>query len=176
MIKTFTPSELMAQWRLARHLEPLRAGLSVTYDGADTEAIDALELQKWWEQTLDTVPDQWLKFTDFTPWATLQQRPGVPGAVLTTPPNKPLRRVKAVMLEGWNACATVVSPGHPLHAIQLNPLTASGPNSPVAVSVEAHTLILFPPSSLTLASLQAVDEEDYTFDTRCLHTMTQFPP
>ena len=171
MFKTFTPDELLAQWRLARHLEPLRADVAVTFDGARTDPIDRMELEQWWLETLDTAPDSWLQWTDFTGDATVKLAPDGQSVLLTTPRQKPLLRPRALRMEGWEADALIVPPGHPLHQLQMHPLTAASPSQPVAVAIDPNTLQIYPPSSLKLTSLQAVDENNYTFDVRCLKTM-----
>lgn len=167
MFKTYTQQELVDRWRLMRHLEPLSADVTVSFDGIDTSELDVAEAMGWWCSVVDTAPMEWLHATDMKDEAKLAMASDTSCVELTMPPNKPLRRVRALRLDGWQKEASIVEPGSPRALLQTNDASRAGVLEPVAVRLDPWHLRLFPATSTRLLTLEAVDETDYTFDERC---------
>lgn len=171
MFRTFTKDKLISRWRLVRYLEPQRNDITMTFDGADMSSTDEAEVDEWWEKTIDSSPSEWLKHKEYGDQAEVSLDPTTESAEVTMPFGSPLRRLGKVRLQGWQRDGKIVDAGSDEALLQLNPYTRATVFNPVAVVLDPWTLSLFPGTSDTLETLQAVDPEDYTFDERCLSTM-----
>lgn len=149
-----------------RHLEPLRADVTLTYDGVDTSELDRLECRDWWLHVIDTAPLEMLHLTDLRGEATLTLNQTAGRAELTMPERYPLRRVGALKLAGWQGEVRVTSFHSQLALLQLNPYSRAGVMRPVCVQVDPWHWHLYPGTSSQLETLMAVDENDYTVDER----------
>ena len=91
---------------------------------------------------------------------------------LTTPSELPIRRLGKVRLKGWRHQPLMTIDDSTLHRLQANPFTRSTEFNPLAVVVDEHTMMLYPAAEEALEEFTMVDENDFTFDERCLDTMT----
>lgn len=172
MFRTYTRQELVDRWRLVRYKEPLRADVAVTFDGLDMSALDEAAVDDWWLWLVDTAPEHWLTCRNYADVAQLKRNDVAECIEVTMPMLFPLRRITSVRLQGWQADAEILSPGSREAFMQLNSYSRAGIIHPAAIHVDPWRLLLYPAVSTTLECLKAVDDSDYTIDSRCLITMT----
>lgn len=182
MIANLTADEMLAHWRLARGLEPLRADSTVTRtDGVDLDALLMIEIRAWYLNLLDTAPEPMICVDDMAAVTPVIALPDGTAEV-SLPPRT--RRVLEVKLAGWERPARIVRPADPdaprLLALQASPWSRGGCCRPVAV-MEAGRLRLYSlpeadggggASTPVLESLRVVvepaDSDTFRLDTRAL--------
>lgn len=156
----------MERWRAVRHHEPLRADVTVTYDGIDTSLIDESEFDRWWHRMTDDAPTEWLTTKDFSREATVSSdgEQGYSDVIIND--DAPLRRAVEIRLEGWLNNAIIVKPMSRIALMQLNPYTRAGIASPIAIRINQWHYRLYPGTSEKLEILTGVDESSYRVDER----------
>lgn len=124
--------EMLELWRLRRHLEPLSLPAGVTRtDGVDIDALLISEINRWYEEQLQTLPLNLLPKENVAD--KCRQTPLADGSLLIEPPDNVVRIV-AIRSSEWSSDAIIVnSPEHPLAQVQHNPYACGTTLTPVAV-------------------------------------------
>ncbi len=180
MIITLTHSEMLAQWKLRRVLEPLRDDCAaVRRDGIDLDRLLALEMRDWYLQLLDTAPAELTGVTDIAADVDVVMQPDGSGVVALP---EGCRRVVAVTMKGWRRGATVVTdPDSPLAMLQTCRHSRGGTVMPVAV-VDGSVLRLYTPpdgDAAEITELKCVMEPPegvYRMDERALSSIAAYTP
>lgn len=145
---TLSSEEMLELWRLRRHFEPLALPASVTRaDGLDTKTLLESELNRWYENQLQTLPLHLLPQNNVAEQCRITPRPD--GSWLVTLPENVVR-VVSVEIEGWHKEA-VIEPdsSSPLAEAQLNPFSRGNEYNPVAVLQNGNMLLYTPPPRAT---------------------------
>lgn len=173
MMLSLTEAEMLEQWKLLRHLLPLRAdapGVTRSY-GIDIDAICRTEMRRWYLRQLDTAPAHLVPVADVASRVTLTAD-GDNAARLTLPDD--IRRVLAVRCDSWHADAVLAAPGSDDERRQRSPYTRSGAYSPVAVTVGRLMTLYGVTPGTHLTSLRCVCEPAqhmYIFDESLLSSI-----
>ncbi len=174
-----TQAEMLAQWKMRRYLEPLRADCQMSRsDGIDLDAYCVMEMRKWYLELLSTASVDYLVPTDMTLTATLRRGEGNRG--LITLPQGTLRIIR-VKLSGWQRDAMVVTdPASALARRQYNRFSCGGVERPVALWGGDGLLELFSLPSLNgvpvveaLTVIVDPGEERYEFDERAWNLLPE---
>lgn len=129
---SYTTDEMLAQWKLRRHLLPLRCDAGVVSDyGVDFDALCRNEMRQWYLDLLATAPVGLLEVSDLSGQVMLRcDDDGV--GVVVLPDN--VVRLTAVDCDVWKHPAIIVTdPESPLALLQRSYYSRGGEFSPVAV-------------------------------------------
>lgn len=169
-----TKEEMLAQWMLRRHLEPVRADCVVERsDALDLETICAMEMRGWYLDLLATATPNLLAPCDIAADCEVEAAPDGYSVEIWLPDN--VVRPLSARLAGWMRSAAV-DDGTVESAVRCaSRFSAGGIANPVALVEPGGRLRLFSrPSSRrapVLESLVAVIDEGerfYSFDERAL--------
>lgn len=170
---TLSRVELTAQWRLRRHLEPQRADITVIYDGAGMERLEAEELNDWWDNLLETAPNDWLHQEDLTSVVETELRDDG-GMEITFPERVRLKRLTEIELSSWKGPVSFIDPLSYEMEKEKNPYIKHGVHSPIAVVYPGKRYVIYPVTRNDIKRIMGIcdsDGETYTFDSRCLSTI-----
>ena len=167
-------AEMLAQWMLRRHLEPVRADCRVERsDSVDLERVCAAEMRAWYLELLATAPAALLSPRDVAGEAEAEASADGYSVEVWLPEN--VVRPLSVRLAGWHRGAVVRLPGGADERRCASRFGAGGIAEPVAFLEPDGRLRLFSRPSLRRAPVveyleAAVDtgEELYSFDERAL--------
>lgn len=175
-----TKEEMLAQWMLRRHLEPVRADCVVARsDAIDLEAYCAMEMRGWYLNLLATAPADLLAPRDIASECDIEA--GADGySVEVWLPDRVVRPLTA-RLAGWRRSARVEDEASPSAARCACRFSAGGIAEPVAIAGPGGRLRLYSRPSTrrapVLESLEAVvdeGEEFYCLDERALALITPY--
>lgn len=175
MMITLTRQEMLAQWKLRRALEPLRADcMAQRNDGIDLDRYLTEEMRSWYLRMLDTAPVEMTGWTEIAGEVAVTVAADGSGEILL-PEN--CRRVIEVRLEGWKRQATIVTDSNTALAVrQQSRFTRGGTVDPVAVLSGRRLRLYTPPAGMTpaIATLRCVTvprDDCYTMDERALELL-----
>lgn len=171
---TLTKAEMLAQWMLRRHLEPVRTDCRVARDDAvDFEAVCFSEMRGWYLELLANAPPELLAPEDVAKQCEVEASADGYSVDLWLPDN--VVRPLSVRLAGWCRSAPVLPAGSPAARRCAARFAAPGVAEPVALLEPDGRLRLFSRPSTRRApvveSLMAVvdnGDEAYSFDERAL--------
>lgn len=174
MTLELSKAEMLAQWMLRRHLEPVRTDCLVERDDAvDLEAVCAMEMRAWYLELLATAPAELLAPTDVA--AECDCEASADGYSVDVWLPESVVRPLSARLAGWGRSAAVVGPDDPSARLCATRFGAGGVAEPVAVAEAGGRLRLYSRPSTRRAPvveslLAAVDTgpERYRFDERAL--------
>lgn len=174
MLTTFTKSQLTAQWRLRRGLEPMRGDLTVELDGVETSAIDEAELADWWLLVTSHASAEMLEVKDLSIRCSTESLPGG-GTEVRLPVASGCRRITRVKLSGWKREGQIVTPDSPEADLQQWEYTQAGAEHPVAVLHSCYRLTCYPAGEDVelLECITEGDGENFTMDSALLATMAE---
>ena len=177
---TLTRSEMLARRRLAGGFEPLRTDCTVGETaGTDIDALLSQQIRSRYLELLDTADPALLAPEDVA--ADTALTPFGPDGVLLSLPSV-CRRVLSVRLAGWSGIAPVLpeSALTRVRAMLLNPFTAPGACTPVAVALSGGRVAAWPGGSAALEVIAVCDHgpDIYKIDERALWLLceSQFNP
>lgn len=157
---------MLAQWKLRRGFEPLRADCVISRaDGIDLDALHRLEMRDWYLNLLNTAPVEMLALTDITSEIAVipTENDGV-GTVLLP---ESCHRLVEFQLNGWCRPATIIDDPDCYEAqMQINPYSRGGNSQPIVVK-RGNRLHLYSLPSGTPSILRAiavVEPSDGTFE------------
>ncbi|MDE6278742.1 MAG: hypothetical protein K2M05_02095 [Paramuribaculum sp.] len=129
MLKTYTLTEMIGEWRTRCGFEPLRADCIAQCSGTDVDAHLTRLIGDWYINLLLTAPAALLNVEETAPICTLSE-----GRVTAGPG---VVRVTSVKLSGWVNEAEPLTRDSPAAqralALRANPYSAAGVNTPAAV-------------------------------------------
>ena len=175
MLTTYTKNQLMAQWRLRRGLEPMRADVTVEFDGVDTEALEEAQLADWIADMTANAPAEMLGQKDLSVRCTVKAATGG-GTDVELPASVGCRRVLGVRLSGWMREGRLVAPDSREAMLQRWEYTQAGVESPVAVVYSPQHVRCFPAGE-DVECFRAITEGDgetLTIDSALLATMGEW--
>lgn len=167
-----TREQMLAEWKMRRHLEPPRTdAVWVRGDGPAVDAYCEAEMRSRYVRLLATAPIECLVTTDVTLSASLKRMEA--GRAVVTLPEGTVR-VAEVKLPGWERNAEIITDRHdPRVRLQGNRFSCGGTVHPVAVWTGGNAMELFSMSSPMSSALMdrllvVLDEgsEVYAFDER----------
>lgn len=154
MLKTYTLSEMIGEWRTRCGFQPLRADCIAQCSGTDTDAHLTRLIRDWYLGLLLTASPSLLNVEETAPLCTLAEGRLTPGAGVV--------RIISVKLSGWVNEAEPLPRDSPAaqKALRLraNPYSAAGVNAPAAVIAPSDNSIEVWPcdKSTTLLSAKGV--------------------
>lgn len=158
-------SEMLAQWKLRRGFEPLRADCVISRaDGIDLDALHRLEMRDWYLNLLNTAPVEMLVLTDIASDITVIPTEDGVGTVLLP---ESCHRLVEFQLNGWSRPATIIEPPDCYEAqMQINPYSRGGVAQPVVVkrANRLHLYSLPPGTPSILRAMAVVEPADGTFE------------
>ncbi len=143
-----TSDQLLKIWMLSRYHLPVNDPATVSVDsqlGVDTLQLETTLMQAWYLKQLDTAPAELLPVEDCAEGVPLLFGPG--GTCIITLPER-CRRPLTVQLSSWPIPTTIITPDHPLAALQSSPHSRGVPSAPVAL-LSGRILTLYSPASAT---------------------------
>lgn len=151
MLKTYTLSEMIGEWRTRCGFQPLRADCIAQCSGSDTDAHFTRLIRDWYLGLLLTAPPALLNVEETAPLCTLAEGRLTPGAGVV--------RITSVRLSGWVNEAEPLERDTPaarkaLH-LRANPYSAAGVNAPAAVIAPSGNAIELWPCEETATLLSA---------------------
>ena len=151
-------NEMLAQWKLRRGFEPLRADCVITRsDGVDLDALLRLEMRDWYLSLLNTAPIEMLATTNIAGEIALAKNDDSTATVIL-PQN--CRRIVEFQLSGWDRPARIVDDTDSYDALlQDNPFSRGGCAQPVVV--KRHNMLYIyslPPGNVSVIRAMAVME------------------
>lgn len=175
MLTTYTKSQLMAQWRLRRGLEPMRGDVTVELDGTDTDALDEAEMMDWWRHMTAHAPADMLEAKEMCIRCTTKAATGG-GTDVELPATAGCRRIVGVRLSGWKREGMLVGPDSREAELQQWEYTQAGAEQPVAVVFSPNRIRCFPAGE-DVECLRVITEGDgksFTLDSGLLVTMGEW--
>lgn len=175
MLTTYTKSQLAAQWRLRRGLEPSRGDVTLEYDGVDTERLDEAEMTDWWHEQTAHAPAELLGQTDAREMCSLKAAAGG-GCVVELVQTTGVRRIVRIRLKGWKRDGLLVDEGSHEAELQRWEYTQAGAERPVAVVDTPHRIECFPAGD-AVECLQVIGDGDgssFTMDSSLLGSMASW--
>ncbi len=173
----FSSSEMLAQWKLRRGFEPLRADCSIERsDGVDLDALLRLEMRDWYLNLLNTAPVEMLSLTNIAnDIAIVKGSDGV--GIVTLPEN--CRRIVDFQLKGWAHPAKIIEDLNCYEAkMQDNIYCRGGCESPIVIKCGNRLFIYsVPEGESKIVSAKAVLEPvdgSYEMDETALSTINKF--
>lgn len=172
MLTSYSKSQLLAQWRLRRGLEPMRGDLTVELDGIDSSAFDEAGLQDWWSDVTLHAPAEMFESTDLSVRCMLKPAPGG-GTDVEVPLSSGCRRILSVKLRGWQREGRLVAPQSREARLQEWEYTQAGRESPIAIVYSPHHVRCFPAGDEVevFTSITDGDGERFVIDSSLLCTM-----
>lgn len=173
-----TKAQMLAQWKLRHHLEPLRTdSVSVRSRGLSLDAYCEAEMRSRYVAMLAEADTEYLTIQNVAIKCTLQARSNG-SATIELPEG--VVRVTGIRLVGWRRSAIVVTdPNDPRWRRQANRFSAGGVEQPVALwdggsRIEVFSLNITKALPMLLQVDAVIDEgEDvYTFDERAWELLT----
>lgn len=165
---------MLAQWKLRRGFEPLRADCVITRsDGVDLDALLRLEIRDWYLSLLNTAPIEMLATTNIASEIALAKKDDSTATVIL-PQN--CRRIVEFQLSGWDRPARIIDDVDSYDALlQHNPFSRGGCAQPVVV--KHHNMLYIyslPQGNVSITRAMAVMEPTdgtYEMDEAALATI-----